>query len=163
MQYIDSYTSPLGKILLASDEIGLCGLWFEDQGRYDSSECYKKHLPVFESTKKWLDTYFSGAEPSFTLPLHFIGTDFQVEVWKALCTVSYGKTLTYGEIARALAEKRGIPRMSAQAVGGAVARNKISIIVPCHRIVGVGGALVGYAGGIERKKALLKLESAIEH
>ena len=93
------------------------------------------------------------------MPIHFTGTDFQNEVWEILCTIPYGQTMTYGEIAKQIAAKRGVPRMSAQAVGGAVGHNEISIIVPCHRVVGANGSLTGYAGGIEKKVKLLKLEN----
>ncbi len=163
MQYISYYDSPLGKIVLAADEIGLTGLWFEGQkhfGLYLAKEHEEKELPVFEDTGRWLDIYFSGREPDFKLPLHFIGTPFQNEVWEILYSIPYGTTMTYGEIAKMLANRRGIKQMSAQAVGGAVGRNEISIIVPCHRVVGADGALTGYAGGIDKKIALLSLEKA---
>ena len=161
MQYINRYQSPLGEILLAADEIGLTGLWFEGQkyfALYLEKEHEEKELPVFEQAKKWLAIYFSGREPDFQVPLHFIGTGFQNEVWEILYSIPYGQTMTYGKIAKQLAAKRGLKRMSAQAVGGAVARNEISIIVPCHRVVGTGGSLTGYAGGMEKKVALLELE-----
>lgn len=165
MQYISRYQSPLGDILLAADEVGLTGLWFEGQKYYAlylEAEHEEKDLPVFEQTKKWLDIYFSGKEPEFQLPLHFTGTDFQNEVWEILYTIPYGQTMTYGEIAKLLAAKRGIRQMSAQAVGGAVGRNEISIIVPCHRVVGTNGSLTGYAGGIAKKIELLKLEGGLK-
>ena len=161
MQYISRYDSPLGNILLAADEIGLIGLWFEGQkffALYLDKDHEEKELPVFTKAKEWLDIYFSGREPNFNLPLHFIGTPFQNEVWEILYSIPYGKTMTYGEIAKLLAKKRGIKQMSAQAVGGAVGRNEISIIVPCHRVVGANGSLTGYAGGIDKKIELLKLE-----
>lgn len=161
MQYISHYQSPLGKILLAADEEGLTGLWFEGQkyfALYLDKEHMEKELPVFENAKKWLDIYFSGREPDFTPPLHFTGTDFQNQVWEILCTIPYGQTMTYGAIAKELAAKKGLSRMSAQAVGGAVGHNEISIIVPCHRVVGSKGSLTGYAGGIEKKVKLLRLE-----
>lgn len=161
MQYISHYQSPLGKILLAADEEGLTGLWFEGQkyfALYLDKEHMEKELPVFENAKKWLDIYFSGREPDFTPPLHFTGTDFQSQVWEILCTIPYGQTMTYGAIAKELAAKKGLSRMSAQAVGGAVGHNEISIIVPCHRVVGSKGSLTGYAGGIEKKVKLLRLE-----
>lgn len=161
VQYINEYGSPLGSMLLAADDIGLTGLWFEGQKYsvlHPDKENEKKRLPVFEQTVKWLDIYFSGHEPDFNIPLHFTGSEFQNEVWEMLCGIPYGNTTTYGEIAGRLAEKRGLARMSAQAAGGAVARNKISIIVPCHRVVGANGNLTGYAGGIDKKIALLKLE-----
>lgn len=161
MQYTSHYQSPIGGILLAADEKGLTGLWFEGQkyfALYLDKEHEEKEVPVFETAKKWLDIYFSGQEPDFQVPLHFTGTDFQNEVWEILYSIPYGKTMTYGEIAKKIAEKRGLKRMSAQAVGGAVGHNEISIIVPCHRVVGTNGSLTGYAGGIEKKVELLKLE-----
>lgn len=163
MQYTATYKSPLGNILLAADEQGLTGLWFEGQKYYAlylDKENMEKELPVFAKTRKWLDIYFSGREPDFELPLHFTGTDFQNEVWEILYSIPYGETMTYGQIAREIAEKKGLMRMSAQAVGGAVGHNEISIIVPCHRVVGTNGSLTGYAGGIDKKISLLKLEGA---
>lgn len=161
MQYTSRYASPLGSILLAADDIGLVGLWFEGQ-KYFANGLEKTHeekeLPLFAKVKRWLDIYFSGQQPQFTVPLHFIGTAFQKEVWALLCTIPYGQTTTYGAIAKQLAAKRGLPQMSAQAVGGAVGHNKISIIVPCHRVVGKNGSLTGYAGGIDKKAELLRLE-----
>lgn len=161
MQYTSRYASPLGSILLAADDIGLVGLWFEGQ-KYFAHGLAKTHeekeLPLFAKVKRWLDIYFSGQQPQFTMPLHFIGSDFQKEVWELLCTIPYGQTTTYGAIAKQLAAKRGLPQMSAQAVGGAVGHNKISIIVPCHRVVGKNGSLTGYAGGIDKKAELLRLE-----
>ena len=163
MQYTSRYASPLGSILLAADDIGLVGLWFEGQ-KYFANGLEKTHeekeLPLFAKVKRWLDIYFSGQQPQFTVPLHFIGTAFQKEVWALLCAIPYGQTTTYGAIAKQLAAKRGLPQMSAQAVGGAVGHNKISIIVPCHRVVGKNGSLTGYAGGIDKKTALLRLEQA---
>lgn len=161
MQYTSRYASPLGSILLAADDIGLVGLWFEGQ-KYFANGLEKTHeekeIPLFAKVKRWLDIYFSGQQPQFTVPLHFIGSDFQKEVWELLCTIPYGQTTTYGAIAKQLAAKRGLPQMSAQAVGGAVGHNKISIIVPCHRVVGKNGSLTGYAGGIDKKAELLRLE-----
>lgn len=164
MQYTGKYKSPLGNILLAADEKGLTGLWFEGQkyfARCLDKEHEEKNLPVFRDAKRWLDTYFTGKEPNFKLPLHFTGTSFQNEVWEILYSIPYGKTTTYGEIARLLAQKKGLAQMSAQAVGGAVGHNEISIIVPCHRVVGASGSLTGYAGGIDKKIKLLKLEGAL--
>ncbi len=161
MQFISHYPSPLGNILLAADDIGLTGLWFEGQkyfARGLKPPYEEKKIPLFEKTACWLDLYFSGKEPDFTLPLHLMGTEFQKEVWDILCSIPYGHTVTYGEIAGRLAAQRNMPHMSAQAVGGAVGRNGISIIVPCHRVVGTGGSLTGYAGGIDRKVKLLTLE-----
>ena len=163
MEYISHYQSPLGKILLSADDHGLTGLWFEGQKYYAlhlDKKCEEKELSLFKEVKKWLDIYFSGKEPDFEVPMHFKGTDFQKEVWDILCSIPYGKTMTYGEIAKQLAAKRGLGSMSAQAVGGAVGHNRISIIVPCHRVVGTNGSLTGYAGGIDKKIALLTLEKA---
>lgn len=165
MQYTCKYKSPLGNILLAADEIGLTGLWFEGQkyfALYLDKEHEEKELPIFEQTKKWLDIYFLGKDPDFKPPIHFTGSDFQNGVWEILYNIPYGQTTTYGDIARQLAKKKGLERMSAQAVGGAVARNRISIIVPCHRVVGGNGSLTGYAGGIDKKIALLKLEKGFK-
>ena len=165
MQYVSHYASPLGGITLAADEKGLTGLWFDGQkyfALYLDKEHEEKELPVFQQAKKWLDIYFSGKEPHVDVPLHFTGSDFQNEVWEILYSIPYGKTMTYGEIAQIMAKKRGLTRMSAQAVGGAVARNEISLIVPCHRVVGSNGSLTGYAGGISRKAALLKMEGGFK-
>lgn len=161
MQYISHYRSPLGEMLLAADETGVTGLWFAGQkyfARHLDKEQEEKEIPLFATAKQWLDVYFAGSEPDFTVPLHFTGTPFQNEVWGILCAIPYGQTTTYGEIAKQLAARRGLPHMSAQAVGGAVGHNPISILVPCHRVVGLGGSLTGYAGGLERKRCLLALE-----
>ncbi len=161
MQFIHYYDSPLGKILLAADEAGLTGLWFEGQKYYASNLAQvhtEEDLPVLADARRWLDCYFSGEAPDFFPSLHFIGTDFQKEVWELLLAIPYGKTMTYGQIAKELARRRGLTHMSSQAVGGAVGHNPLSIIVPCHRVVGAKGSLTGYAGGILRKTALLKLE-----
>lgn len=161
MQYTSQYHSPLGKILIAADEIGLTGLWFVGQKYYAlylDKENQEQETQILKDTKRWLDIYFSGQEPNFKLPLHFTGTNFQNEVWEILYSIPYGKTMTYGEIANILAKRKGLERMSAQAVGGAVGHNEISIIVPCHRVVGSQGSLTGYAGGIDKKVSLLKLE-----
>lgn len=146
---------------MAADDAGLTGLWFEGQkyfALYLDKEHEEKEVPVFELAKRWLDIYFSGKEADFNVPLHFTGTRFQNEVWEILSTIPYGRLMTYGEIAKRLAAKRGLLRMSAQAVGGAVGHNEISIIVPCHRVVGSNGSLTGYAGGIDKKQSLLTLE-----
>ncbi len=163
MQYTSTYQSPLGRILLAVDDIGLTGLWFEAEKYYAlhlDPEHEERELPIFTEIKHWLDIYFSGHKPEFMPPLHLVGSAFQIEVWEILQQIPYGETITYGEIAKKIAAKRGLPRMSAQAVGGAVGHNEISIIVPCHRVVGTNNSLTGYAGGIDKKAALLKLEGA---
>ena len=163
MHYTNHYASPIGNILLASDDQGLTGLWFEGQ-KYDTVGLDKKHeeknLPIFDEARRWLDIYFSGQEPDFMPALHMIGTPFQIEIWKILCQIPYRNTMTYGEIAQRIAKQRGLSQMSAQAVGSAVGHNKISIIIPCHRVVGTNGSLTGYAGGIHKKVKLLTLERA---
>ncbi len=157
MQYISYCTSPLGRITLTADKLGLTGLFLEGQGLPDYP--YEQaRLPIFQQVREWLELYFSGKEPDFKTALHITGTDFQKEVWEILMSIPFGTAVTYGEIARRLAERRGISRMSAQAVGAAVGRNPISIIIPCHRVIGSGGRLVGYAGGLDKKRALLQLE-----
>ena len=166
MTYIQHYDSPLGGILLAADEIGLTGLWFDGQkyfARGLSNERIAQETPILTEAKRWLDIYFAGKEPDFTPPLHPIGSAFRRSVWEILLQIPYGQTTTYGEIARQLAEKQGLARMSAQAVGGAVGHNEISIIIPCHRVVGTNGSLTGYAGGIDKKVRLLELERADMH
>ncbi len=163
MTYIQRYNSPLGGILLAADEIGLTGLWF-DGAKYFAANLPTLHkereTPILTEAKRWLDIYFTGKEPDFTPPLHPIGSAFRQSVWEILLQIPYGKTVTYGEIARQLAKKRGLARMSAQAVGGAVGHNAISVIIPCHRVVGTNGSLTGYAGGIDKKAKLLETEHA---
>lgn len=163
MLYRSDYKSPLGEITLLSSEAELMGLWFVGQRYYEplpDSDVTEKPVPVIRAAKHWLDVYFSGKEPDFNIPLRFSGTEFQITVWNILCKISYGSTSTYGEIAKAIAAERGVTRMAAQAVGNAIARNRISIIAPCHRVISSNGSLAGYAGGIERKLALLELENA---
>ena len=161
MQYISHYASPLGDILLAADDAGLTGLWFAGQkyfARRLDREHQEREVPLLTEAKRWLAAYFDGREPEFSVPLHLIGTDFQKEVWELLLTVPYGRTTTYGEIAGQIAARRGLPHMSAQAVGSAVGQNGISILVPCHRVLGSDGSLTGYAGGVDKKATLLALE-----
>ena len=140
MIYTYKYKSPLGRILLAADEVGITGLWFEGQ-KYFGNTLPDKHIPqeteILTEAKKWLDVYFSGEEPKFTPPLHPDGSTFRQAVWKILLQIPYGQTITYGEIARKMAELKNVSRMSAQAVGGAVGHNEISIIIPCHRVIAV--------------------------
>lgn len=161
MEYTHHYDSPLGGITLASDGEALTGLWFDGQkyfGEALEKEHEQKDLPVFELADKWLDIYFSGKAPDFTPPLSMKATPFRKAVWEILLTIPYGKTMTYGEIADRIAKQKGLPHMSAQAVGGAVGHNAISLIIPCHRVVGTNGSLTGYAGGIDKKRKLLIME-----
>lgn len=157
MFYSTSYQSPLGKIILVANETKLTGLWFADQ-TYKTETCIKQENSVLKETRAWLDEYFDGKEPSSQPKLELVGTEFQKEVWQILETIPYGETMTYGEIAKIIAKERKIAKMSAQAIGGAVGKNKISLIIPCHRVVGTNGKIVGYTGGVERKIELLKLE-----
>ena len=163
MEYIHHYDSPLGGITLASDGDKLTGLWFDEQ-KYFADTLEKEHeekiLPVFEETNRWLDIYFSGNAPDFTPPLRMKTTEFRKAVWEIMLTIPFGKTMTYGEIAEKIAKQKGLSRMSAQAVGGAVGHNSISLIIPCHRVVGTNGSLTGYAGGIDKKVQLLTIEKA---
>lgn len=161
--YVTEYDSPVGRLLLASDGTAMTGLWMEGQkyfGGTGKKPMEKQDsLPVFDAAKDWLDRYFAGKRPAASeLPLAPSGSPFYQEVWKILLEIPYGTVTTYGAIAGKIAEKRNRPSMSAQAVGGAVGHNPISIIIPCHRVVGAGGSLTGYAGGVERKRWLLELE-----
>ena len=163
MDYTAHYRSPLGGITLAGDGEALTGLWFDGQKYFAaalSPEHEEKNLPVFEEVKRWLDVYFSGRAPDFTPPLRMKTTAFRKSVWEILLSIPYGRTMTYGEIAQLIAAQKGLPGMSAQAVGGAVGHNTISLIIPCHRVVGWDGSLTGYAGGIEKKLRLLAMEGA---
>ena len=162
MKYTNTYESPLGHILLAGDDEGLTGLWFTEGGRYIAKGLRKDAVPrdtdYFDRTKEWLDIYFTGKDPGFMPKIHLVGSGFRNRVGEIMCEIPFGETVTYGQIARRIAKERGLERMSAQAVGGAVGHNPICIIVPCHRVVGTNGSLTGYGGGILRKKALLELE-----
>lgn len=161
MIYTKHYDSPLGELLLAADEVGLTGVWFDEDKYYGENidtEHTERETPVLKEASRWLDIYFSGRNPGFTPPLHPVGTSFRMAVWKILLEIPYGTTTTYGEIARRIAADRGIDKMSAQAVGGAVGHNEISIIIPCHRVIGSDGSLTGYASGLDKKIGLLKLE-----
>lgn len=155
------YDSPLGGILLAADESGLTGLWFGG-GKHFAEGLPAAHIrretPILAAAKGWLDIYFTGREPDFRPPLHPTGSPFQQAVWALLLQIPYGQTVTYGQLAARLAAERGLARMSAQAVGGAVGRNRISLIIPCHRVIGADGSLTGYAGGLDRKAKLLAWE-----
>lgn len=165
MYYATSLTTPIGNVTLASDGENLVGLWNEGQKYFGKSlpapPVEQDNLPVFDRAKTWLHEYFAGETPSISqLPLRPIGSDFRQTVWKILCEIPYGEVCTYGDIAKKMAAFMKLDHMSAQAVGGAVGHNPISIIIPCHRVVGTGGSLTGYAGGISKKVQLLKLEGA---
>ena len=157
MTYTTYYSSPLGKMILVSDGAALTELDFAEDGLPASVEHTQKDLPVFEEVSRWLDLYFSGRDPDALPLLAPHGTAFQQAVWNILCGIPYGTTTTYGRIAAHISAARG-GRMSAQAVGGAVGRNPISILIPCHRVIGADGSLTGYAGGLDKKEALLRLE-----
>lgn len=163
MIYTLHYDSPLGGILIAEQDHSVIGLWFEGQKYFADSlvkrEIEQAQTEVLKQTAEWLDRYFRGEKPEITeLSLAPEGSEFRREVWKLLCDIPYGEVTTYGELARKIADRRGLPGMSAQAVGGAVGHNPISIIIPCHRVVGANRSLTGYAGGLERKRRLLELE-----
>ena len=160
MDCITHYDSPLGRVTLASDGQALVGLWFEGQARFAeglSPDAVEAPLPIFDEARRWLDIYFAGRTPDFTPPLDPRGTDFQRRVWAQLSEIGYGQSLTYGDLAARL----GLSPAAARAVGGAVARNPISLIIPCHRVLGAHRRLTGYAGGLERKKRLLELEGIV--
>lgn len=163
MLYSMYYDSPVGRLLLAEKEGALAGLWIEGQKYFPGALCEEMEeradSAVLNQTKEWLDRYFRGEKPAVReLPLAPAGSVFRQEVWKLLCEIPYGEVTTYGEISRKIARRRGLDGMSAQAVGGAVSHNPISIIIPCHRVVGTNGSLTGYAGGLPAKIRLLTLE-----
>ena len=161
MEFIFEYKSPIGGIIITSDETEITGLRFKGESEAEvlSDKKYKETC-VIKETKRWLDIYFSGKNPGYIPAINATGTEFQKLVWKFLLEIPYGKTTTYGEIAGKIAEIKNVSRMSAQAVGGAVGKNPIAIIIPCHRVVGKNGKLTGYAYGIDKKISLLALEGA---
>lgn len=164
MIYISKYSSPLGAITLACDNEAIIGLWFDGQKYFASTLSSKiteendREHPLLLEAKNWLDIYFSGRNPDLLPPLKYGSTSFRKLVCDIMLTIPYGETMTYGEIAKSAAKVLGVEKMSAQAVGGAVGHNPISIMIPCHRVVGAKGNLTGYAGGLERKEKLLALE-----
>ena len=161
MFYTFDYISPLGGIIMASDGQSLTGLWFDGQKYFADNlpeEHIKRQLPVFMQAAEWLDVYFSGKAPNFTPPLSMEGISlFRKRVWEIMLGIPFGQVSTYGQIAKQIAAETG-RNVSAQAVGGAVGHNSISLIIPCHRVVGTNGSITGYAGGIDKKLALLKME-----
>ena len=163
MLFSTMYKSPVGMITLACDESNLVGLWLQGQKYFGSTVsdiiAANDDIPVFTAVKNWLDRYFAGEAPTISeIPLRPTGGEFRQGVWRVLCGIPYGKIITYGDIAKQIAVKMNRASMSSQAVGGAVGHNPISIIIPCHRVVGSNGSLTGYAGGIGTKAKLLKLE-----
>ena len=161
MLYTTSYISPLGKIFLAADEEGLTGVWFEGEKylvKRSAMPFVEKETPVLRDARRWLDIYFRGAQPDCMPTLHPVGSPFRQAVWKILRQIPYGTTTTYGDIAAQIARARGGAKVAAQAVGSAVGHNDISILIPCHRVVGKNGNLTGYAAGLDKKIFLLTLE-----
>lgn len=161
--YYDTYPSLVGKITVASNEKNIVGLWIENQRYYmdvlKGKACRQQETDVIKLAKRWLDGYFNREKPPIhELPMEFIGSDFRKQIWKMLAEIPYGEVVTYGDIAKQIAAQRSLTTMSAQAVGGAVGHNPISIIIPCHRVVGADGSLTGYSGGIGIKTKLLALE-----
>lgn len=155
--------SPLGKITVSAENDALTGLWFVGQKYYPSHKdigAYAPTHPIFIKLRQWLEDYFAGKRNRSLPKLEPNGTSFQKAVWEILLEIPYGHVSTYGEIAKKIAHSKGVSSMSAQAVGGAVGHNPISILIPCHRVVGANGSLTGYAGGLEKKKALLQIEQA---
>lgn len=158
--YIDCYDAGFTYLKIECDSNSLIKMTFVDKSNSTvGSLGADGNFPVLQNVRKWLDTYFSGAIPDFTPDIRLLGTDFQMRVWQKLLKIPYGKTVTYGEIAREIAKENGKTKMSAQAVGGAVGKNPIGIIVPCHRVIGKNGSLTGFAGGIEVKRKLLEIEA----
>lgn len=159
---VQNYDSPLGTLTLAEENGALIGLWMAGQKYYpDPLDAIRQRTEVLAQAEGWLDRYFAGGRPEIReLPLNPKGSEFRREVWDILCRIPYGTTTTYAAIAAEITQNRGIPHMSAQAVGGAVGHNPISLIIPCHRVVGSGGQLTGYAGGLERKQWLLEWEKS---
>ncbi len=163
MFFSTNFHSPVGQITVASDGTNLVGLWMAGQKYFGDTVSEKMTeqpaLAVFSETKRWLDGYFGGEKPAVSeLPLAPNGGEFRRMVWDILCQIPYGEVITYGDIAKQMAARMGKPGMSSQAVGGAVGHNPISIIIPCHRVVGASGSLTGYSGGINKKIQLLELE-----
>ena len=166
LQHIEYWTrlpSPLGTLTLGASEAGLAGLWMEGQKNHprDLPGAEAPELPLFAETARWLALYFSGQKPDFLPPLAPEGTPFQQAVWALLREIPYGQTVSYGELARRLALRNPSGRVSARAVGGAVGRNPVSILIPCHRVIGADGRLTGYDGGLDRKRQLLTLEGVV--
>ena len=156
-KYLRKYPSEIGELFLVSDEKSLLSISFE---RPDSNDYIIEDTPALRAAERWLEEYFSGGMPDIcSVPFRMEGTPFEEEVWSILLTIGYGKTMTYGDIAAVIAERRGMKRMSAQAVGGAVGRNRLPVLIPCHRVLGKNGRVTGYSGGIDKKIRLLEIEN----
>jgi methylated-DNA-[protein]-cysteine S-methyltransferase len=161
MEYIRKMTTPVGILTVSSDGQNIYGLWIEGQKHFAKTlgkNVSEQNLPVFENVQEWLDIYFSGKEPDFMPPLMPRGSPFQKSIWNILCKIPYGKTTTYGELAKQFERENNGKHTSARTVGGAVGHNPVSLFIPCHRVIGKNGNLTGYAGGIATKIKLLKLE-----
>ena len=161
VQFVESFSSPIGEVTLGSDGEFLTGLWLADQKYFMAGVVEitsEEPLPIFQETKAWLEHYFRGLDPGPIPPVRPQGSEFRRQVWELLAEIPYGKLATYGELAQRIGAQRGMAKMSSRAVGGAVGHNPVSIIIPCHRVVGANGSLTGYGGGIARKIALLELE-----
>ena len=161
MDYTYHYSSPIGGITMASNGESLTGLWFDGQKCFASTLSQRhmeKQLSVFDRTCEWLDLYFSGKSPDFMPPVFMYVSNFRRDVYEILMTIPFGETMTYKEVADLIAKKHRIISMSAQAVGGAIAHNPISLVIPCHRVIGTNGKLTGYAGGLDKKEWLLDME-----
>ena len=159
MDCIQYYDSPLGRIMITGNGEALTGMWFAGQKHFAETLAAgytEKEIPVLSGTKRWLDLYFGGMIPDFTPPLEMRGSAFRRAVWEILLSIPYGRTVTYGEIAGRIAGRHG----AAQAVGGAVSHNPVSLIIPCHRVIGADGSMTGYAGGTDRKTCLLRIEQS---
>ena len=164
MEYTQKIKSPVGLLTVSSDGKNICGLWIEGQKYFSKTlekNALEENLAVFDDVRKWLDVYFSAKEPDFMPPLSPKGSPFQKSVWNDLCRIPYGQTATYGDIAKQFELQNNDKGMSARAVGGAVGRNPVSILIPCHRVIGKNKSLTGYAGGIAVKTKLLQLEGII--
>ncbi len=160
MYFSTDYDSPVGKMLIVSDGEAICGVWFYGQKYFPSFDnlIINDDLPIFKTVKLWFDDYFNRMNPKITFKMKPSGSEFRVKVWKILSEIPYGKTVTYGDIASRIS-----PSMSPQAVGGAVGHNPIAILIPCHRVMGANGRITGYAGGIDKKRALLKIENSFNN
>lgn len=168
MVFSSYYQSPIGKLLIASKNNQIIGVWLKDQKYYleniEEKMVISDHIPVIIQTKKWLREYFNGEKPNIEeLPLNPIGSDFRRKVWKILTKIPYGTVTTYKRVSEILAEEMNLQHMSAQAVGAAIGHNPISIIIPCHRVIGTNGSLVGYSGGLNKKEILLNHEKKTSH